>query len=305
VGADRERQQQGTAHGQAARAQETAVSSDQPLFVDDVLRLQETAGNRAVTDLLGGRAPRSSGGVAGALFAGSYRFGRHPQFPSEMGQTFYNHNDLSWPSFKLNVENHIFGPYTAQPEPSHASKPAWDVLATPASADGYEMAGAVDDKHPGKVVRIRVSDAAAAKILAAEKQHVADLDRGYGISAGMIDNAINVASAEDPVEGDTAAAAKANAIDKIVSRVGDLGPKIRPALEQGGRLEDAVGPMMDNAYLVSQAQRDTSKKHMIPVSKDPVEVTDTAVIYAVDDTSALDATSARDIISIATIGGSS
>jgi hypothetical protein len=313
-----------------APAPATERGARQAGYIDAVLGLQATAGNQAVVQLLRASGQRAgaagaadavaashtpsypgaagsvgaSGGFAGALFAGAWTFGRHPEFPAAMGQTWYSHNDLSWPTFSLKVEQQILPPwdYEAKPDKSSASKPSWKVLSTPESADGYVMNE--HPNYPGKEHRIRVSSTSAKKIKDAEQQHVSDLDRGWGISAGAIDNAINIANAEDAIVGDSAAAAKSAAIDKIVGRVGDLGPKIKPALEKGGKLESVVGPMMDNAFTISRTKRDDTGNHKIPVSQDPVEKTDTAVIFEAQGETALDATSSRDIISIATIGGS-
>lgn len=263
-----------------------------------LMRLQHLAGNRAVLQLLGHDGPGE-----GVLASGAYKFGRHPQFPAAMGQTYYARKDIDiWPSFNLNVERSWIPPfdYEAKPKTTDAAGSAWPVLATPASEEGYKMPDE-HPQHPGKEYWIRVSAAAAEKIVAAEAQHVADLDAGWNLTGFAAKQAINQAAGADPATGDSVAAAKAAAIKKVMGLMGGLGEKIKGSLESGGRLEDGLGPMMDKAFTQSKTKRDDSGKHRIPVTYVTTNPDDTKVLYEADPNAALDTTATSEVVNLGTI----
>ncbi len=257
-----------------APSQERApgIGSGSPLpgYVDALLGLQATAGNWAVVQMLrdGGFPPDGAGGFSGVLNSGPWRFGRHPDFPASMGQTWYAHNDIgTWPSFNLEYSRSFIPPFNhqARPRTTDAIGAAWPVLATQENEGGYKMPQSHPD-HPGKDYDIRVSGTAANNIAAAEQQHVNDLDEGWSLTGIAAKRAINQAAGEDWSEGGDVAAAKAAAVDKVTGSMGALGPKVKSNLESGGSLESSLGPMMDKSFTQSKSQRDATGKHTIPSS---------------------------------------
>jgi hypothetical protein len=276
----------------------------------ELLRLQASAGNRAVLQLLGrdGSAPPRFAPPPGALAldSGAWKFGRHPQFPATMGQTWYAHNDIgTWPSFNLEYSRSFLPPFDhqARPKTTDAVGAAWPVLATPESEEGYRMPNE-HPRHPGKEYYIRVSGTAANNIAAAEQQHVNDLDQGWDLTGRTAKKAINKAAREDWSEGDDLAAAKKAAIDKVVGYMGGLGPLVRSGLEGGGSLEPSLGPMMDASYTQSKAERDTSGKHTIPIVYVTTSADDTKVLYEADPNHANDTQATSEVVNLGTIGGS-
>ncbi|MCJ7710408.1 MAG: hypothetical protein MUQ32_06195 [Chloroflexi bacterium] len=279
--------------------------------VQALLDLQATAGNRAVLQLLGrdtgaGQAPPRFAPPSGtlALNSGSWRFGRHPDFPVSMGQTWYAHNDIEmWPSFDLERSRSLIPPfdYQRRPRTTDAVGAAWPVLATPENEGGYKMPNEHPD-HPGLDCYIRVSGTAANNIAAAEAQHVSDLDHGWSLTGLAARRAINKAAGGDWSEGEDEAAAKAAAIEKVVGYMGGLGAKVKSNLESGGSLEPSLGPMMDQSFTRSKSQRDTSGGHTIPVvyvTKDP---DDTKVLYEADPNKAPDPLATSSVVNLGTIG---
>ena len=271
-----------------------------------VLALQRSAGNAAVASVLARRASTPGppppafpdADPAGVLRSG-LRTGRHPQFPGVMGQIFYSEADLSFPRVGWEIGRTWTLDYDAKPRDVETSTPSWSGLATPANADGYQMANE-HPNHPGYSYKIRVTDAAAAKIAAAEQQHLADLARGWALTGRLVANAISIANYEDPVEGATAQQAKANAAAKMASRLGQLGPKVLSTLEAGGSTDSALAPLMNKAFLQSR-KRDDSGGHTLPlklVSKDDTAKT---VLYEVDSSKELDGRTSNELISHATI----
>jgi len=278
-----------------------------PAFVRDLLALQATAGNRAVLQLLGhdGASPPRFDPPPGALAlrSGAWQFGRHPQFPGTMGQTWYAHNDIEmWPSFRIEPSRSWIPPfdYQAKPRATDAVGAAWPVVATPENEGGYKMPYE-HPKYPGRELIIRVSSTAANNIAFAEQQHVDDLDDGWSLTGLAARDAINKAAGEDWSEGDDRAAAKRAAIDKVVGYMGGLGPLIRGGLEEGGSLEPSLGPIMDAAFTQTRAKRDTSGKHTIPV----VYVFDTSemVLFEADEDHPNDSQSTSEVVNLGTIGG--
>jgi hypothetical protein len=279
-----------------------------PAHVAQLLALQATAGNRAVVQLLGrdGARPPAFAAPSGAslLRSGSWTFGKHPGFPATMGQTAYVHNDIArWPAFNLEYSRSFIPPFNhqAKPKTTDADGAVWNVVATPENEQGYKMANERPE-HPGLEYYIRVSGTAANTIATAEQQHVNDLDEGWSITGVAAKRAINQAAGEDWSEGDDMAGAKAAAIDKVVGYMGGLGPKVRSNLEGGGSLERSLGPMMDASYTQSEATRDATGKHRIPVvyvTKDP---DNTKVLYEADPNKVLDTTASSTVVNLGTIG---
>ncbi len=286
-------------------------ASDAPAYVQALLDLQATAGNRAVLQLLGrdtgaGQAPPQFAPPPGtlALNSGSWRFGRHPAFPASMGQTWYAHNDIGmWPSFNLDYSRSFIPPFDVQARPrtTDAVGAAWPVLATPESEAGYKMPSE-HPEHPGLDYYIRVSGTAANNIAAAEGQHVNDLDEGWSLTGLAARRAINQAAGADWSEGDDVAEAKAAAIEKVVGSMGGLGGKVKSNLESGGSLEPSLGPMMDKSFTQSRSERDDSGGHTIPVvyvTKDP---DNTKVLYEADPNKAPEPLATSGVINLGTIG---
>ncbi len=289
------------------RLDDAGLETGHPAVVQALLDLQATAGNRAVVQLLG-----KDGGPpvfepppgADALDSGSWRFGRHPQFPAVMGQTWYAHNDIgTWPSFVLEYSRSFIPPFRhqARPRATDAVGAAWPVLATPENDEGYKMPQPHPD-HPGKGYYIRVSGGAANNIAFAESQHVSDLDEGWSLTGLAAKRAINQAAGEDWSEGSSIPAAKQAAVDKVVGHMGGLGPKVRSTLLSGGSLEPALGPMMDASFTQSQAKRDASGKHTIPVVYVGPNIDGTKVLYEVDEHHANDSTPTSAVVNLGTIG---
>ncbi|HYO43995.1 MAG TPA: hypothetical protein VES19_12420 [Candidatus Limnocylindrales bacterium] len=272
-----------------------------PGYVDALLGLQAAAGNQAVVRLLheGGAPPPG----VGVLASGAWKFGRHPDFPASMGQTWYAHNDIgTWPSFNLEYSRSIIPPFDhqARPKTTDPVGAAWPVLATPENEDGYKMPESHPD-HPGLGYYIRVSGTAANNIAAAEQQHVNDLDEGWNLTGRAAKKAINQAAGEDWSEGDDMAAAKAAAIDKVVGYMGALGPKVKSTLEGGGSLEPAIGSMMDKSFTQSKSQRDGSGKHTIPVVYVTTDADQTKVLYEADPNKAPDTTATSTVVNLGSI----
>ena len=277
-----------------------------PGYVDAVLGLQASAGNRAVIELLRGGGPPAgaAGGVAGALYSGAWRFGRHPDFPRAMGQTWYAHNDIGqWPAFNLEYSRSFIPPFDhqARPRTTDAVGAAWPVLATPEKQDGYKMPEPHPD-HPDLEYWIRVGGTAANNIAAAEQQHVSDLDEGWSLTGIAAKRAINRAAGEDWSEGGDMAAAKAAAVERVVGYLGALGAKVKGNLESGGSLESSLGPMMDKSFTQTKSQRDGSGKHTIPVVYAFKDASGTKVLYEVDESKVLDTTPTSAVVNLGTIG---
>jgi hypothetical protein len=294
------------APGRDTAAPEAAQGS--PGYVRALLGVQASAGNRAVLQLLGreGATPprfEAPAGV-GVLASGSWKYGRHPDFPSAMGQTWYAHNDIGqWPSFNLEYSRSIIPPFNhqARPKTTDAVGAAWPVLVTKENEEGYKMPDS-HPEHPGLDYYIRVSGTAANNIAAAEQQHVNDLDEGWDLTGRAARKAINQAAGEEWSEGDDMAAAKAAAVARTVGYMGALGPKVKSTLEGGGSLEPAIGSMMDKSFTQSKSQRDGTGKHTIPVvyvTKDP---DNTKVLYEADPTKTLDTTPTSTVVNLGTIG---
>jgi hypothetical protein len=285
--------------------------SGTPTYVRALLDLQATAGNRAVLQLLGrdAGAHQATPRVAPppgtlVLNSGAWTFGRHPDFPVSMGQTWYAHNDIgTWPSFNLEYSRSIIPPWNLQAKPrtTDAIGAAWPVLATAANEGGYRMPNE-HPEHPGLAYYIRVSGTAANHIAAAEQQHVNDLDEGWSLTGLAARRAINQAAGEDWSEGGDASAAKAAAIEKVVGYMGGLGPKVRSNLEGGGSLEPSLGPMMDKSFTRSKSQRDASGGHTIPVVYVTTDPDNTRVLYEADPNKAPDPLATSSVINLGTIG---
>jgi hypothetical protein len=285
----------------------TGSGAPRPGYVAAVLGLQASAGNQAVVELLRGGAAaagNASGGVSGALLSGAWRFGRHPEFPVSMGQTWYAHNDIeAWPSFNLEYSRSFIPPFPhqAKPRTTDAIGAAWPVLATPESEEGYKMPQPHPD-HPGLDYYIRVSGTAANNIAFAEQQHVNDLDEGWSLTGLAAKRAINQVAGEGWAEGDDLAAAKAAAVDKTVAAMGGLGAKVKSNLEGGGSLESSLGPMMDKSFTQTKSQRDASGKHTIPVVYVTKHPDGTKVLYEADPNKAPDSTATSSVVNLGTIG---
>jgi hypothetical protein len=285
-----------------------SLEAGQPAAVQALLDLQASAGNRAVLQLLGkdGTPPSMEPPPwAEALNSGAWQFGRHPQFPATMGQTWYAHNDIgTWPSFTLEYSRSFIPPFHHQARPvrTDAIGAAWPVLATAESDEGYKMPQQHPD-HPGKDYYIRVSGMAANNIALAEQQHVNDLDEGWSLTGIAAKQAINQAAGEDWSEGKDLQSAKKAAINKVVGYMGALGPRVRSTLEGGGSLEPALGPMMDASFTQSQAMRDATGKHTIPVVYVTTDADDTKVLYEADPDHANDTQPTASVVNLGTIGG--
>lgn len=282
------------------------ASGGESSAIQTLLDLQATAGNRAVVQLLGKDVDDEASlpPEVMALYAGAWQFGRHAQFPAVMGQTWYAHNDIGqWPSFSVEYSRSLWPPFRhqARPRPTDAIGAAWPVLATPENSDGYKMP-TEHPQYPGKEYLIRVGGNAANNIALAESQHVNDLDEGWSLTGIAAKRAINQAAAEDWSEGRDPTAARKAAIDKVVGYMGGLGPKVRAALESGGSLEPALGPMMDNSFVRSQAARDASGKHTIPTVLVGTNADDTKVMFEVDEEKVIDATPSSAVVNLGTIG---
>jgi hypothetical protein len=278
-----------------------AGGSPRPGYVDALLSLQATAGNQAVVRLLHEGLDPPPG--VDVLATGAWKFGRHPQFPASMGQTWYAHNDIEiWPQFNLEYSRSFIPPFPiqARPKTTDAAGAAWPVLATPENEEGYKMPES-HPEHPGLDYYIRVSGVAANTIAGAEQQHVNDLDEGWDLTGRSAKKAINAAAGEDWSEGDDQAAAKAAAIDKVVGKMGGLGPKVKSTLDGGGSLEPAIGPMMDKSFVQSKSKRDASGKHTIPVVYVTTSADGTKVLYEADPDKALDTTATSDVVNLGSI----
>jgi hypothetical protein len=292
----------GTAPPGAARPH----TGDHPVARHRPLRAAEAFLRAASTRSPGTRAPEGFAEAArdGVLAVGAYRFGRHPDFPRAMGQTYYARKDIEiWPSFNVNVERSWVPPFDfeAKPRTTDAAGNAWPVLATPENEEGYKMPSE-HPRHPGKDYYIRVSATAASKIVGAEAQHVADLDAGWSLTGFAAKTAINQTATAEPATGDSVPAAKSAAIRQTMGLMGGLGDKIKGGLESGGRLEDSLGPMMDNAFTQSKTRRDDSGKHRIPIVYVTTSADDTRVLYEADPDAQVDTQATSEVVNLGTIG---
>ena len=238
-----------------------------------------------------------------ALFAGQVKWGRHAQFPGVMGQTYYARKDIEmWPAFRTVTERSIYPwGWRANIARTDAAGGIWDALATPENEEGYKMP-AERPEYPGYEVYVRESGSAANNIAQAEQQHINDLDTGWAITGLAAKNAINEAAGEEPEVRGTEMEAKRAAVDKAAGKMGGLGSKIRGALESGGRLEDALGPMMDNSFVQSKTQRDDAGKHKIPVNYVMKDDENKRVLYEVDPNHNLDSTDSGSVVNLGSLG---
>jgi hypothetical protein len=227
---------------------------------------------------------------------------QHPEFPAVMGQTYYARMDIEmWPSYHATVERSIWPwGYKAIPKKTDAAGAVWPCIATPENEEGYKIPHE-HPKHPGYEYYVRESGKAANIIASAEQQHLNDLDQGWDLTGVAVKNAINQAADEEPeVRGDPQAAKEA-AVDKVVGKLGALGTAIRGALLGGGRLEDALGPPMDNSFVQSKAKRDDTGKHTLGVRYVMTDDQKKAVLYEVNEDFNLDTTSSADVVNYGTI----
>jgi len=220
-----------------------------------------------------------------------------------MGQTYYARKDIEiWPSYHSKVERSLWPwGWQAKVQKTDAAGGVWNALATPENQEGYKMP-VERPQYPGYEVYIRESGAAANNIAAAEQQHINDLDTGWAITGLAARDAINQVAAEEPDVKDDEVSAKKAAADKVAAKMGPLGAKIRGALDSQGRLEDALGPMMDNSVTQSRKARDDTGKHKIPIKYVMKDDQKKRVLYEVDDEFKLDTTASDAVVNIGTIG---
>jgi hypothetical protein len=237
-------------------------------------------------------------GTYKALNAGQVSWSKHAQFPTVMGQTYYARKDIEiWPSYRTKWDSK----WAARVQKTDAAGGVWNATATPQNEEGYKMP---DERaeYPGYEVYIRESGAAAELVAAAEQQHINDIDTGWAITGLAARDAINQIADEEPKEKDTEMEAKKATADKVAAKMGPLGAKIRGALDSQGRLEDALGPLMDNAVRQSVKQRDDTGKHTIPVRYVMKDDQKKRVLYEVNEDFKLDKTASEAVVNIGTIG---
>jgi hypothetical protein len=253
-------------------------------------------------------APRPAGipefstvSVDQLLRAGTVKPAKHGKFPVVMGQTAYERDKVQlWPSFNLKYERpgwHIFS-MGAKPQPTGAAVDDWWAIGTPANEDGYKMPEGLAE-YPGYDYYIKVSAAAAALIAQAEVQHINDLDQGWAITGAATAAAINAAANEDVDVTPDRTAAKTAAVNRVAGKLA-IGEKIKGDLRSGGRLEDALAPMMMNASNASAAFRDQGK-HTIPVVFVDKDEKQKRVNFKVDESFSLDTTPSATVVNPGTI----
>ncbi len=238
------------------------------------------------------------------LLAGRPTPAKHSEFPAVMGQTAYERDKVErWPSFSVIYHtpwNHWFSK-TAVPNKTAAVGATWWAIATPANEEGYRMEGGRAE-YPGYDYYIRVSAKAAAMIADAEQQHINDLDQGWAITGDGTATAINAVADEDPDVKPDEYNAKNAAADRVAAKMGGVGEKIKGSLRSGGRLEEALAPLMMGAYEASKKTRDASGQHTVPIKFKEKDETKKRVVYEVDDGFTLQAPASASVVNEGTIG---
>jgi len=228
------------------------------------------------------------------LGSGKVEPGRPPKFPQIFGYTVYDSSQIDkWPSFI----------WKSTLEKTDALGTSWQAYATPASEKGYKVTA--DDssnpvfqkyvlKYPNYNYYVRVSPTAAELIAAAEQQHINDLSEGWEITGEATAKAINEVAKEEP---DT----RADAVSKVEAKLGKLGKAIHSGLAKGGRLEDSLKPLLDNAAKKSKEARDDSKKHDLGLDYVMADDQKKRVLFEVNEDFKLDKTKSSDIINLKSI----
>jgi hypothetical protein len=245
------------------------------------------------------------------LHAGKVDAGRPPKFPKSYGYTVPSPVPVStWPTLNIKTDSKTFGGYTAIPEETKAPDPNWQAYAIPESAAGYKVTADDSDnptflkyvlKYPNYEYYVRISAKANKIIVAAEEQHIADLDRGWAIIGRSVANAINITAKEDPVSGANPIAAKNASIAKVEEKLGKLGTAMHGDLAKGGTMDKAITPFMNIVAEKSRQGRDVSKKHDIGMNFVSVDEAKKQVLFEANEDFELDKTPSKDIISIKTI----
>jgi hypothetical protein len=241
--------------------------------------------------------------VHALMHAGTVKPQKHNEFPGKMGQTMYVHNDIAkWPSFNVRYSTPWFHwrSDTATPLPTSAASADWWAIGTPANEEGYKMPDGLAE-YPGYEYYIKVSSKAAGMIADAEKQHIDDLDHGWAITGEATAAAINTVSTEDPDIRPTKPAAKKAAADRVAAKLGPVGEKIKHGLYSGGRLEDALGPLMDSSYTKSVEYRDKGR-HTLPLRFVEKDEAKKRVVFDVNDSQPLDSTPSETVVNPGNVG---
>ena len=246
-----------------------------------------------------------------ALHAGKVDAGRPPKFPKSYGYTIPSPVPVStWPTLTIKTDSKLFGGYKAIPAKTSAPDPSWQAYAIPESAAGYKVTADDSDnptfmkyvlKYPNYEYYVRISAKANKIIVAAEQQHINDLDRGWAIIGRSVANAINITAEEDPVTGPTELAAKNASIAKVEEKLGKLGTAMHSDLAKGGSMENAITPFMKIVAEKSRQGRDVSKKHDIGMNFVSVDEANKKVLFEANEDFDLDKTASSEIINIKTI----
>jgi hypothetical protein len=228
------------------------------------------------------------------LGSGKVEPGRPAKFPQVFGYTVYDTSQIEkWPSFV----------WKSTLEKTDALGTSWQAYATPASEKGYKVTA--DDstnpvfqkyvlKYPNYNYYVRVSPTAAETIAAAEQQHINDLSEGWEITGEATAKAINEVAKEEP---DT----RADAVSKVEAKLGKLGNAIHSGLAKGGRLEDSLKPLLDNAARKSKEARDDSKKHDLGLDYVMADDQKLRVLFEVNEDFKLDKTKSSDVVNLKSI----
>jgi hypothetical protein len=239
------------------------------------------------------------------LHAGKPSPSKHAEFPKVMGQTMYERNAIGlWPSFSVTYHTPFWHwlSTTAVPNKTKAEGATWWAVATPANEEGYKMENGLAE-YPGYDYYIKVSSKAAAMIVEAEQQHINDLDQGWAITGENAANSINAVSDEEPDVKPSAHDAKNAAADRVAAKMGGVGDLVKGAIRSGGRLEEALAPLMMGANNASLRARDKSGQHTIPTKFSKKDDAQKRVTFEVDDGFDLKAPSSESVVNAGTIAG--
>jgi hypothetical protein len=247
----------------------------------------------------GATAPGLNGPPGRAARSGTVKAGRHPEFPSVYGQTFYSESSLpAFPRVQWEVSRTWTLGYSAKPKSTTWSEPDFPALATPANANGYKVANPLPE-YPDYEHFVIVGDTAASNIARAEQQHVSDLDEGWNITANAVGDAINRAAGGDGTEARDQATAQRMAADALAAQLGTLGAAIKGQLQGSGEVK--MAPYMNNAFTQSQSKRDKSGNHSFGTELYAVDHQKKKAASAVDEVKTLDGTASSAVVNLGTI----
>lgn len=252
-----------------------------------------------------GPAAPTFGGQGEAASAGAVTTGKHPDFPEVYGQTWFAIPSLpAAPRVRFTVEKNILPwkeDYTVKVSP--VAEPAgcsWPVLCTPENNDGYKI-DAPQPEYPDLDHYVIVSSSAAEHIMAAEDQHVQDLDAGWLIAAIHLADGINRVAAGEGASGADPSALQSALAEDIVSELGAYGQTIKGAVASGGSMESPVATAMTKAFAASKTQRDSTGGHSFPLQLYTAHVDQGKVASMVTDDKAPPATASSAVVNTDTL----